>query len=104
MEGEDTIRPGRTRHYSSICPGTDCPARAQQDASLKRCFGIDKKVADCDWAYLSTLTTLREPKQSLPRLVDLLEYLARPEAEHIWLLLDVKVRENPGRFLPMCPE
>lgn len=69
------------------------------DASLKRCFGIDKKVADCDWSYLSTLTTLREPKQSLPRLVDLLEYLARPEAEHIWLLLDVKTHDDASQLL-----
>ncbi|KAF7529649.1 hypothetical protein G7054_g9798 [Neopestalotiopsis clavispora] len=69
------------------------------DASLKRCFGINKKVADCDWSYLSTLLTLREPKQPLPRLVDLLEYLAKPEAEHMWLLLDVKTHDDASELL-----
>ncbi|ETS82247.1 hypothetical protein PFICI_07249 [Pestalotiopsis fici W106-1] len=69
------------------------------DASLKRCFGIDKKVADCDWSYLSTLLTLREPKQSLPRLIDLLEYLAKPDAEHMWLLLDVKTHDDANQIL-----
>lgn len=28
----------------------------------------------------------------MPRLVDLLEYLAQPGQEHIWVLLDIKVR------------
>jgi phosphatidylglycerol phospholipase C len=28
----------------------------------------------------------------MPRLVDLLEYLAQPGLEEIWVLLDIKVR------------
>jgi hypothetical protein len=63
----------------------------QQDASLKRCFGKDEKIADCDWEYLSTLETLREPRQGMPRLADLLSWLAQPEFEEIWVLLDIKV-------------
>jgi phosphatidylglycerol phospholipase C len=62
-----------------------------QDATLKRCFGEEKKVADCDWSYLSTLRTIREPRQPMPRLTDLLEYLAQPSQEHMWVLLDIKV-------------
>lgn len=27
----------------------------------------------------------------MPRLQDLLEYLAQPEQEHVWVLLDIKV-------------
>ncbi len=61
-----------------------------RDLSLKRCFGVDSKIADCDWSYLSTLQTVREPEQPLPRLSDLLEYLSQPEQEHIWMLLDIK--------------
>lgn len=57
---------------------------------------MDKKVAECDWSYLSTLLTTRAPRQPLPRLVDLLEYLAQPDQEHMWLLLDVKVILPPG--------
>jgi phosphatidylglycerol phospholipase C len=67
-------------------PGGD----KKQDASLQRCFGIDKKIADCDWAYLQTLRTARAPHEPLPRLGDLLAYLARPENESIWVLLDIK--------------
>ncbi|ORY63029.1 PLC-like phosphodiesterase [Pseudomassariella vexata] len=68
------------------------------DSSLKRCFGIDAKIADCEWRYLSTLRTLREPRQPIPRLVDLLEYLAQPGLENIWVLLDVK-RDDDGSEL-----
>ncbi|KAM0808616.1 putative PLC-like phosphodiesterase [Seiridium cardinale] len=69
------------------------------DVTLKRCFGIDKKVADCDWAYLRTLNTLREPRQPLPRLLDLLEYLAQPGQEHMWVLLDVKKDDDASELL-----
>lgn len=62
------------------------------DATLKRCFGHPDKIIDCDWAYLSTLKTTKEPRQSMPRLQDLLEYMAKPGQEHLWLLLDIKVR------------
>lgn len=61
------------------------------DATLKRCFGMPDKLLDCDWSYVSTLTTLKEPHQRMPRLLDLLEYLAKPENAQIWLLLDIKV-------------
>lgn len=61
------------------------------DASLKRCFGEDSKVRDHDWSYLRTLRTLRKPAQPMPRLLDLLEYLNQPGAQHIWLMLDIKV-------------
>ncbi|KAL2016216.1 hypothetical protein VTK56DRAFT_4047 [Thermocarpiscus australiensis] len=66
------------------------------DATLKRCFGKDQKIADCDWAYLSTLRTLREPRQGMPRLADLLEWLTRPGLESIWVLLDIKASELSG--------
>lgn len=62
-----------------------------QDTTLKRCFGRPEKIKDCDWSYLRTLRTLREPSQPMPRLQDLLEYLALPGSENIWVLLDIKV-------------
>jgi hypothetical protein len=62
-----------------------------QDAKLTRCFGEHKKVIDCDWDYLSTLRTVKEPHDRMPRLLDLLEYLATPGLENIWLMLDIKV-------------
>jgi len=63
----------------------------RQDASLKRCFGVNKKVAKCDYEYLKTVTMIQEPHEPVPRLYELLQYLAQPEAAHIWAFLDVKV-------------
>jgi phosphatidylglycerol phospholipase C len=70
-----------------------------QDVTLKRCFGEKTKLADCDWDYLSGLETLAEPKQHMPRLVDLLAYLAQPEHENIWVLLDIKRDDDPDELL-----
>lgn len=61
------------------------------DADLKRCFGVDKAIADCSWADLAALRTVRQPQQPMPRLSDLLEWLAEPENHAVWVLLDVKV-------------
>lgn len=61
------------------------------DATLSRCFGQPDKIIEKDWSYISTLKTLKEPQQSMPRLQDLLEYLAQPGLEDVWLLLDIKV-------------
>ena len=58
---------------------------------MKRCFGREQKIIDCDWSYLKTLRTTQEPHEPMPRLKDLLEFLAQPGLEDIWLLLDIKV-------------
>ncbi|KAF2181903.1 tubulin-domain-containing protein [Zopfia rhizophila CBS 207.26] len=65
------------------------------DKDLKRCFGRSEKLIDCDWEFLSKLRTLKEPHESMPRLTDLLEYLAQPGMEEIWLLLDIKLDNDP---------
>jgi phosphatidylglycerol phospholipase C len=61
-----------------------------KDANLLRCFGEKDRIIDCDWSYLKTLKTLKAPHESMPRLKDLLEYLATPGLENIWVLLDIK--------------
>ena len=65
--------------------------RSDQDATLKRCFGKEEKIIDCTWEYLSQQRTLAAPHEPIPRLKDLLEYLASPGLENVWLLLDIKV-------------
>ena len=60
---------------------------------------MDKQIKECDWAELSTLRTLQEPQEAMPKLVDLLEYLAKPEQEHMWVLLDVKTDDDPHELL-----
>jgi hypothetical protein len=59
-------------------------AERRQDKDLKRCFGRPEKIIDCEWEFLSKLKTLKEPHESMPRLADLLEYLAQPGMEDIW--------------------
>ena len=67
-----------------------------QDATLKRCFGEDKKIIDCTWEYLSKQRTIKAPHESMPRLKDLLEYVASPGLEDIWIMLDIKVGRCNG--------
>ncbi|OKL62947.1 hypothetical protein UA08_01765 [Talaromyces atroroseus] len=68
------------------------------DSSLNRCFGIDKLIKDCDWEYLSTLWTTREPRERMLRLSDLLDFLNAPSNAHVWVLLDIK-RNNDVKVI-----
>lgn len=61
---------------------------------------MDKAVRDCDWEYLSTLETLKEPRQHMCRLSDLLEFLAEPGNESVWMLLDIKIDDPPPEMIP----
>ncbi|KAH6899652.1 PLC-like phosphodiesterase [Thelonectria olida] len=69
------------------------------DPSLKRCYGVDKKIKDCDWDYLKTLRTVREPNEPMPRLRDLLQWLAIPRMQKIWVVLDIKINDDPEQLL-----
>jgi hypothetical protein len=71
-----------------------------QDKDLKRCYGVDKAVRDCDWEYLRTLETLKEPRQHMCRLSDVLEFLAEPGNESVWMLLDIKIDDPPREMVP----
>lgn len=75
-----------------------------KDASLKRCYGKDKLVANCDWDYLSTIHTLAAPHEPMPRLVDLLGFLTRPECRDIWVLLDIKMDDDPTVMIKSISE
>ncbi|KAJ5807938.1 hypothetical protein N7474_009207 [Penicillium riverlandense] len=65
------------------------------DGTLERCFGIKKKIIDCDWSYIQTLRTLKAPHEPMPRLADVLEYLVQPGREQIWAMLDIKLDNDP---------
>ncbi|OQE19066.1 hypothetical protein PENSTE_c016G06514 [Penicillium steckii] len=69
------------------------------DATLKRCFGVKRKVVDCDWTELKSLRTLMPSHEPMPRLVDVLEYLRQPGREHIWVLLDIKLDNDPDTIM-----
>ncbi|KFY64419.1 hypothetical protein V497_01705 [Pseudogymnoascus sp. VKM F-4516 (FW-969)] len=74
------------------------------DKTLKRCFGLDQNIIDCEWSYIKTLRTVAEPKQSMPRLLDLLNYVASPGLEHIWILLDLKMDNNADDLMRLISE
>jgi phosphatidylglycerol phospholipase C len=76
-----------------------------QDASLKRCFGVDKSIHDSTWEYLSSLRTLRAPHEGMPRLIDLLRWLRdEPGLEKTWLLLDIKLDDRVEQLLTAVRE
>lgn len=72
-----------------------------QDKDLKRCYGVDGLVRDHPWSYLSTLRTLREPRQPMPRLADLLSYLAEPANASVWVLLDIKIDDDAEEMISL---
>ncbi|KAI0376013.1 PLC-like phosphodiesterase [Hypomontagnella monticulosa] len=74
------------------------------DPSLKRCFGLDVKVRDCEWSYLRELKTLREPAQPMPSLRELLEYLNEPGREHVWIMLDIKRDDDATEMMQKTAE
>jgi hypothetical protein len=59
---------------------------------------------DLDWDEVKQLETLASPKQHMPRLKDLLEYLAKPGMEHIWVLLDIKLDNNADDVMRLIAE
>lgn len=65
------------------------------DGTLKRCYGEAAKIIDRDWDTIRGLKSLREPKDTMPRLLDLLDLLSEPGHEDIWCLLDIKIDNNP---------
>lgn len=69
------------------------------DADLKRCFGRVEKIADCTWDEIKDLKTIQEPHEPMPRLSELLEYLAQPGLEEIWLLLDIKLDNDADTIM-----
>ena len=55
---------------------------------MKRCFGIDKKIIDCEYSYIKTLRTVKQPHLPLPTLKEVVEFVRDRD---VWLLLDIKV-------------
>jgi phosphatidylglycerol phospholipase C len=75
-----------------------------QDATLKRCFGVDKKISDCDVAYIKTLCTLKEPHVPMPTLKEVVEFLYESAAQKIWLLLDIKLDDDAADMMRLTAE
>ncbi|KAG5984948.1 hypothetical protein E4U54_006084 [Claviceps lovelessii] len=82
----------------------DGVAVLSHDATLTRCFGIDRALKDCTWESLSGVQTIRQPRQSMPRLQDLLAWLVEEDKlaakedddarVRPWVLLDIKLDDD----------
>ncbi|BFZ58119.1 hypothetical protein PYCC9005_005178 [Savitreella phatthalungensis] len=79
------------------------------DASLKRCYGIDKLVGEVDWfgpGGIASLESVREPKTKMPLLEDVLRVVEGEKGK--WCMLDVKIDnsveiiEAVGKVLRRC--
>jgi len=73
------------------------------DATLRRCFGRDDRIAETDWADLAPLRTLRRPHEPMPRLADLLAFLAA-DAPDAWVLLDLKRDDDAAELVRRVAE
>ncbi|KAJ2966939.1 hypothetical protein NQ176_g9909 [Zarea fungicola] len=69
------------------------------DPSLRRCFGVNKKIADCDWEYIAALRSKRPPHLGMPRLEDVLRLLGEDGMERVWCVLDIKIDDNAEKLL-----
>ncbi|KAI1362678.1 PLC-like phosphodiesterase [Xylaria arbuscula] len=74
------------------------------DETLQRCYGNKARVRDLSWAEISRLRTLREPRQPMPRLIDLLEYLNQPGLEQTQLMLDIKTHDDAEEIMKRTAE
>ncbi|CAK7228233.1 hypothetical protein SCUCBS95973_006813 [Sporothrix curviconia] len=74
------------------------------DPTLKRCFGRTEKIADCEWSFLETLRTTKEPNVPMARLTDLVEILSEPGRENVWVLLDIKRDDDPEELVTRMAE
>lgn len=74
------------------------------DPDLKRCFGRSERVIDCNWKFISQLQTTRAPHQPMPRLKDLLEYIAHPSRQGVWILLDIKLDNDSENVMRLIAE
>lgn len=69
------------------------------DMNLKRCFGRDEKIADKTWDEIKDVRTIQEPHERMPRLADLLTFLAEEGNERIWVFLDIKLDNDAERIM-----
>ncbi|KZF23564.1 PLC-like phosphodiesterase [Xylona heveae TC161] len=98
---EGAVKAGANALETDIHLSRDGVVVLAHDATLKRCFSIDKKVIDCDWSFLRTLHTTEAPHVHMPRLQDLLEYLTLPGLEDIWVILDIKLDNDTEQVMKL---
>ncbi|TKA26479.1 hypothetical protein B0A50_05316 [Salinomyces thailandicus] len=61
------------------------------DETLKRVYGRQDKIIDLTWKEIEDVRTVEPPHERMPRLCDLLTWMAEPGNERIWCMLDIKL-------------
>ena len=74
------------------------------DRTMKRCFGINKKIKEMTWDEVKEARTILEPHQPMPKLKELFEYLAHPGMEETWLLLDIKLDNDADQIMRLIAD
>lgn len=69
------------------------------DPTLESQFGRPRKIADHDWHDIKDLRTIKPPHEPVPRFADVLTWLSQPEAQHVWVLLEIKVGGNAKEIM-----
>ncbi|RMY70519.1 hypothetical protein D0863_05732 [Hortaea werneckii] len=69
------------------------------DPTLKRVFGRQERIIDLTWKEIEDVRTTDPPHERMPKLSDLLEWLAEPGNEEIWCLLDIKLDNDADSIM-----
>lgn len=88
---EEAVKAGATGLEMDVHITKDEVVVVSHDPTLRRCFGRKDKILDRTWDEIKDLRTTSPPHVPMPRLEDLLDLLARPGMEEIWLLVDIKL-------------
>lgn len=96
---EGAVNTGAEAIETDLHLSKDGVVMISHDATTKRCFGVDRKIIDCDSQYLKTLRTLKAPYVSMPTLEEVLKYFCEPAVKHMWLLLDIKMDNDPNQVM-----
>lgn len=91
---EEALKAGAQALETDVHITKDDVVVLSHDPTLFRCFGRKDKIIDCTWDAIEDLRTIAQPHVAMPTLKVLLEYLAKPGMEEVWMLLDIKLDNN----------
>ncbi|KAI5793233.1 putative glycerophosphoryl diester phosphodiesterase [Geopyxis carbonaria] len=101
---EGAVKAGAHAIETDLHISKDGVVMISHDATLQRCYGVNKKIIDCDYAYLRTLRTLEAPHVPMPTLEEVFKFMCKPAVQKMWLLLDIKVDNNPDDIMRLIAE
>ncbi|KAH8147535.1 uncharacterized protein LAJ45_08362 [Morchella importuna] len=101
---EGAVKAGAHAIETDLHLSRDGVVMISHDATLKRVFGEEGKVIDCDYSYLKTLRTVEAPHVPMASLKEVLELLCQPALRKMWLLLDIKIDNDAENIIRLTAE